>query len=127
MRQLEGDLFLEIMHSVFWAILGQSARSLLITGVTFYMRAVLYHSCAVSLQIERISHLEAERDRLLAQLPADVQEKVITRQKEAATEEGRIHLKAQDECSSTACLLKPIASGLCCYSSALDEYVHAAA
>lgn len=40
------------------------------------------------LQIERISQLEAQRETLLAQLPADLQLKVIRRQKEAATEEG---------------------------------------
>ena len=40
------------------------------------------------LQVDRICQLEAQREKLLAQLSSDLQQKVIRRQKEAATEEG---------------------------------------
>lgn len=44
-------------------------------------------------QIERISQLEAQRSVLLGQLPAELQQKVLKRQKDAATDEG-MHLDA---------------------------------
>jgi hypothetical protein len=41
-------------------------------------------------QAARISHLETRRALLLAQLPPEMQQKVLKRQKEAATEEGEL-------------------------------------
>lgn len=40
------------------------------------------------MQTERISELEAQRSRLLAQLPPELQAHVLQRQKDAVEEEG---------------------------------------
>eukprot|EP00879_Flechtneria_rotunda_P031831 GHRR01034836.1.p1 GENE.GHRR01034836.1~~GHRR01034836.1.p1 ORF type:complete len:130 (+),score=55.92 GHRR01034836.1:102-491(+) len=48
----------------------------------------LYGRAAPEHLIERISALEAQRAKLLLQLSEDLQDKIVQRQKDAATEEG---------------------------------------
>eukprot|EP00775_Hariotina_reticulata_P003202 gene3202-3479_t len=48
----------------------------------------LYGRAAPEKLIERIGQLEAERERLLVQLPVNMQQHVLKRQREAAVEEG---------------------------------------
>jgi hypothetical protein len=66
---------------------------------TFSNAAAFVHvydaACCCHLQAARISHLEARRALLLATLPPELQQKVLKRQQEAATEEGELLLPAE--------------------------------